>query len=214
MADELTSVPVAPAPSNEPGQAQASTPVAPQQTPSAEPGTQVSAEKKPVNLHEIPEFRKYQSEQDRKFAELQRQLQEQSRRQHEATMAQLSPEQRAQYQLQLKDQEINRLNMTLEQREIAERRAADIQRLSTLSGTPASVLEQADTYDQAVELALEYARQQTPQAQAAQQQRAEANRVDLGFGGAMTDADRRRAEQKAALDRGDSRAYFKLLLGD
>lgn len=213
MADELTSVPVAPATPNEPGQSQASVPVAPQQSPSGEPGQQVS-EKKPVNLHELPEFRAYQSSVDKKLTALQQQLEAERRRQQEVTMAQMSPEQRTQYQLQLKDQEIAQYRQTLEQQQIAQQRAADIMRLSQWSGAPANIFEAAETYDDAVRLAMEYARQQSPQAQAAQQQRLEANRVDLGYSGPMTEADRRKAEAKAALDKGDSRAYFKLLLGD
>lgn len=195
---------------NEPGD-QTSAPVTPQQSP-VEPGGQVSAEPKPVNLYELPEFKQYQSATDRRMAELQQKLAEQERRQHEAAMAQMTPEQRNQYQLQLAQQEIQQYRQTFQQMQEQQQRARDIAELSRLSGAPAKVFEAAETYEQATMLALEYARQNSPEALAARQQRQEANRVDLGSGAAVTADDRKLQAAREALRQGDSIAYFRELL--
>jgi hypothetical protein len=214
MADELTSAPFAPATPNEPGQSQASPTAAPQQSPVVEQGQQTPSAPSKVNLYELPEFKEYQRTISKTMTDLQRKLQEQEQRQHDAVMAQMSPEQKLAYQLRLKDQELTQYRQTLEQQQIAQQRAADIDRLATWSGAPANIFEAAETYDDAVRLAFEYARQNTPAAREAAQQRQEANRVDLGVGGALAPEERKKAEAKAALDRGDSRAYFKMLLED
>lgn len=211
MADELTSQQTAPVTPNEPGQSQASAPVAPQQSP-AEQGQQTP--QKSVNLYELPEFKEYQRQVSRTMTDMQRKLQEQEQRQHEAVMAGLSPEQKLAYQLQLKDREIQQYRQTFEQQQIDSQRAADIRNLSQWSGAPESVFAAAGSYDEAVRLAMEYARQNSPGAVAAQQQRLEANRVDLGVGKVLAPVDQKSAEAKVALDRGDTRAYFRMLLED
>lgn len=208
MADELNSGQGAfGATPNEPGD-QTSAPVTPQQSP-VEQGGQASAEKQPVNLYELPEFKQYQSQTDRRMAELQQKLAEQERRQHEAAMAQMSPEQRTQYQLQLAQQQIQQYHAQFQTIQEQQQRAKDIAELSKLSGAPAKVFEAAENYEQATRLALEYARTHSPEALAAQQQRQEANRVDLGAGTSHTADERKVADARAALARGDAMTFYK-----
>ena len=192
---------------NEPG-GQTSAPATPQQSP-VEPGGQASAETKSVNLYELPEFKQYQSQQDRRLAQLQQKLAEQEQRQHEATMAQMSPEQRTQYQLQLAQQQIQQYHQRFQSLQEQEQRNKDIAELAKLSGAPAEVFSAAETYDQATRLALEYARTHSPATLAAQQQRQEANRVDLGSGTAHTVDERKVVAAREALARGDAMTFYK-----
>jgi len=193
---------------NEPG-GQTSAPVTPQQLPSTEPGNQASAEQKPVNLYEIPEFKQYQSQQDRRLAQLQQKLAEQEQRQHESAMAQMSPEQRTQYQLQLAQQQIQNYHQQFQTLQEQQQRQRDIAELSKLSGAPASIFEAAENYEQATRLALEYARTHSPANLAAQQQRQEANRVDLGSGSAHTVDERKVIAAREALRQGDAITFYK-----
>lgn len=192
---------------NEPG-GQTSAPATPQQSP-VEPGGQASAETKSVNLYELPEFKQYQSQQDRRLAQLQQKLAEQEQRQHEATMAQMSPEQRTQYQLQLAQQQIQNYHQQFQSIQEQKQRERDIAELAKLSGAPAEVFSAAETYDQATRLALEYARTHSPATLAAQQQRSEANRVDLGSGTAHTVDERKVIAAREALARGDAMTFYK-----
>ena len=192
---------------NEPG-GQTSAPATPQQSP-VEPGGQASAETKSVNLYELPEFKQYQSQQDRRLAQLQQKLAEQEQRQHEATMAQMSPEQRTQYQLQLAQQQIQNYHQQFQSIQEQKQRERDIAELAKLSGAPAEVFSAAETYDQATRLALEYARTHSPATLAAQQQRSEANRVDLGSGTAHTVDERKVVAAREALARGDALTFYK-----
>jgi len=208
MADELNSGPGAFGTTpNEPG-GQTSAPATPQQSP-VEPGGQASAETKSVNLYELPEFKQYQSQQDRRLAQLQQKLAEQEQRQHEATMAQMSPEQRTQYQLQLAQQQIQNYHQQFQSIQEQKQRERDIAELAKLSGAPAEVFSAAETYDQATRLALEYARTHSPATLAAQQQRSEANRVDLGSGSAHTTDERKVIAAREALARGDAMTFYK-----
>lgn len=208
MADELNSGPGAFGETpNEPG-GQTSAPATPQQSP-VEQGGQASAETKPVNLYELPEFKKYQSQNDQRVAQLQQKLAEQEQRQHEAAMAQMTPDQRTQYQLQLAQQQLQHYQQTFRSMQEREQRNKDIAELSRLSGAPANVLEAAETYEQATMLALEYARTHSPATLAAQQQRQEANRVDLGSGSAHNTDERKVIAAREALARGDAMTFYK-----
>lgn len=214
MADELiggvasaTNEPGAPSQAfgntpNEPGGSQTSTPV-PQ---SPEPS-------KPVNWQDSPEFKAYQSQQDKRVTELQQRLAEQERRQHEIAMQSMSPEQRTQYQMQLLQQQNQQYQAYLQTMRDQEQKRKDIEELSKLSGAPADVLSQAETYDQATRLALQYAREHSPQAQAERQAKQEANRVDLGAGVAHTADERKAVAAREALAKGDATTFYKFALG-
>lgn len=186
---------------NEPG-AQTSTPGTPQQSP--EPGKSAS-----VNWQDTPEFKQYQSKQDQRLAQLQQKLAEQEQRQHEVAMAQMSPEQRTQYQLGLAQQQLQNYQQQFRSIQEQNQRNADILELAKLSGAPAEVFAAAETYDQATRLALEYARTHSPGTLAAQQQRQEANRVDLGSGSTHTVDERKTAAAREALARGDAMTFYK-----
>lgn len=185
---------------NEPG-GQTSTPSTPQQSP--EPGKQA------VNWQDSPEFKKYQAQQDQRLTALQQKLAEQEQRQHEATMAQLSPEQRTQYQLQLAQQQLQNYQRQFQTIQEQTQRQKDIEELSKLSGAPAEVFAAAETYDQATRLALQYARENSPQALAERQAKQEANRVDLGAGSAHTTDERKVIAAREALARGDAMTFYK-----
>lgn len=197
---------------SEQGQSQASETVdTAQTTPSVT--TQTSDAKPQVNLFESPEFRKYQASYDAQIARMQAEVQRLQAAQHEQAMSGMDDLERTQYQLKLKDQEVQQYRMTLQEQQIAAQKQADINRLSSMSGAPAAIFEAAETYDDAVKLALEYQRQNNEQARAAREQKLQANRVDLGGGGASTPVEREKTEAERLLKSGDSMGFYKLILG-
>ena len=209
MADELTSGPSA-FETSESGQPQTSADSTPQQSTPEGGSQQTSA--KPVNLHELPEFRQYQATVDRKMAQLQAQLGQFEQNRHEQAMAGMDDVQRRDYLLSLKDRELQSYREQMAQAQQAQQRMSDIQRLSDWSGAPAKVLEAAETYDDAVRLAFGYVKENGTAAQQAQAERAAANKVDLGGGKPITPEDQRKKQADELLAKGDTRSYFKMLL--
>jgi len=214
MADELIGG-VATA-TNEPGagsQAFGNTPNEPGGSQTSTPAPQTEQSKPVTNWQDSPEFRAYQSQQDKRVTELQQRLAQQEQRQHEIAMQSMSPEQRTQYQLQLQAQQLQQYQAQFQAMRDMEQKRKDIEELSKLSGAPADVLAQAETYDQATRLALQYAREHSPQALAERQAKQEANRVDLGAGVTHTADDRKAAAAREALAKGDANTFYKFALG-
>lgn len=214
MADELiggvTSAP------NEPGagsQAFGNTPNEPGVSQTSAPAPQSPEPAKPVNWQDSPEFKAYQSQQDKRVTELQQRLAAQEQRQHEIAMQSMNPEQRTQYQMQLLQQQNQQYQAYLQTMRGQEQKRKDIEELSKLSGAPADVLANAETYDQATRLALQYAREHSPASLEAQKAKQEANRVDLGAGVAHTADDRKAAAARDALAKGDASTFYKFALG-
>ena len=211
MADELTSAFLASEPSTQGvEQAQISS-EAPQQSEPVAGSTQ-TPEKKPVNLYELPEFKSYQAQVTKTMTQLQQQLQQFEASRHEQAMAGMDDLERRDYLLNLKERELEAYRVQAQQAQIAQQRMQDIQKLSTMSGAPTTIFEAAETYDDAVRLAMEYMRTNGTAAQQAQAERAAANRVDLGGGKPPTPQEQRERTMADLLKKGDTRSYFKMML--
>lgn len=105
-----------------------------------------SEERQPVNLHELPEFREYQSKQDRRLAELQQQNQ-----QMQEQMEELIDDPEAKKDFQLK-----RMQNQLEQYKQQERVIRQRQRMAERWNIPEGVLEGIDNPSAMTTAALDY----------------------------------------------------------
>jgi len=211
MADELTSAFLASEPSTQGVEQAQTSSEAPQQSEPVAGSTQ-TPEKKPVNLYELPEFKSYQAQVTKTMTQLQQQLQQFEASRHEQAMAGMDDLERRDYLLNLKEKELEAYRVQAQQAQIAQQRMQDIQKLSTMSGAPTTIFEAAETYDDAVRLAMEYMRTNGTAAQQAQVERAAANRVDLGGGKPLTPQEQRERTMTDLLKKGDTRSYFKMML--
>lgn len=145
------------------------------------------------DLSSHPQFRALQSNYDRKIAQMQQELQAARRAAEQALTKDMTQAEREEYQRSQRDQEFQQARQELEMQRQAIQRQQDILSLSAESGAPYDVLDQATTYDEAVKLALGWAKKTAAQqAQAtweAQQAKREANSVDVGGGKASTPDD-------------------------
>jgi hypothetical protein len=207
MADELTSAENTSASPNE-GQAQTSVDGAPQ-----ERATENKTTEK-VDLFKIPEFRGYQAQMNRTVSQLQNELAQLRQAQNAARMEGMDELERATYLLQEKEAELNQYRVELQRREIERQRDTDLGELSELTGAPKNVLAVAETYDEAVKLSIQWMKENGATAKEIREAKAEANRVDLGGGKAVTPQDREAQERAALLKAGDTKSLFLRILGD
>jgi DNA repair exonuclease SbcCD ATPase subunit len=204
MAEELTSVGNASAPPE--GQVQTSEGTAPQtQTP-----TNGQAAK--VNLFELDEFKGYQAQFNRTVSALQEEIKQLRAAQQQAAMSGMDDLERATFLLQEKDRELAELRQAMERQVVAQQRWQDITELSTLTGAPTNVLDKARSYEEAVKVAIQYMRDHGATAKEIREAKTEANKVDLGGGGAVTPEDREVTERRELLKRGDTKGLFLKIL--
>jgi len=219
MADEaaLTSAPASPSPVTPVTQAQpTSGQAAPQAQaqPTGQDGQGQSSQPK-VNLFELEDFKKYQSQQEKRFtqerqqsqvqlAQLQRQLQE-------LRVQSIPEDERAAFEVE----EIRRQNAELQQQieynRLMTQKYADIQKLSTKSGVSVDDLWKFETFAEAAEYALEH----TVKSKEADVERLaeelikkrEAARSDLGGGAPVTTEELDTRNRKDAIKRKDGKAF-------
>lgn len=176
-----------------------------------EAGTKVSdragSQAKGDDLSNHPQFRQMQSEYQSRLMKMERELQETRRAAEQALTKDMTQAERAEYERSREYQEFQAARQELDVQRQAIQRQQDILSLSSESGAPYDVLDQATTYDEAVKLALGWAKKTaSQQAQAqweAQQAKREANSVDVGGGKAATpddDWERQYKEAKASRD--------------
>jgi vacuolar-type H+-ATPase subunit I/STV1 len=205
MADELTSVENTTGTPND-GQTQSSVGAAPQERAPENKTTEK------VDLFKLPEFRGYQAQMNRTVSQLQNELAQLKQAQAAAKMEGMDELERATYLLQEKENELNQYRAALHQREIQAQRDADLSELSDLTGAPKNVLAVAETYDEAVKLSIQWMKENGATAKEIREAKAEANRVDLGGGKAVTPVDREAQERADLLKRGDTKNYFLRIL--
>lgn len=188
-----------------------------QGSPSTEAGRSVSEREsgsRSDDLSNHPQFRQMQSEYQKRLADAQKAAEEarreamESRKLAEAAYTRdMTDSERAAY-----DEERRYRFLEAERQALAEERnqlarMRDIMNLHRKTGAPVEVLEQASTYDEAVEISLEWATKSARQkAEAEYQAKAEksaANRVDIGGGTARTEADELEREYQEAKAAGD-----------
>jgi vacuolar-type H+-ATPase subunit I/STV1 len=205
MADDLTSVENTTGTPND-GQTQSSVGAAPQERAPENKTTEK------VDLFKLPEFRGYQAQMNRTVSQLQNELAQLKQAQAAAKMEGMDELERATYLLQEKENELNQYRAALHQREIQAQRDADLSELSDLTGAPKNVLAVAETYDEAVKLSIQWMKENGATAKEIREAKAEANRVDLGGGKAVTPVDREAQERADLLKRGDTKNYFLRIL--
>lgn len=193
-------------------------------------------EKPEVNLDELPAFRKFRSEMDKRLAKekqererLEAQYQQQVAAQQQALrereLAEMDDYQRAQYERDeaKREAEYWRQQAALVQTQTARER--ELGNIAQKFGVPREVLEEATSRAEALEMAWDYQRQQqqeqarkqaeeSEERQQQREQKKQANKVDLGSGiGSTPKSDFERAYEKARAS-GDSVALARLLIPD
>jgi soluble cytochrome b562 len=176
------------------------------------PQEQQTPKQEKVNLFDLPEFKGYQEQFNRTVRTLQTELQQMKQAQVQAQMSGMDDLEKANYALQLKEQEIGQYRQAMQQQQIEAQRQADLATLSEDSGAPMGVLNVAETYDQAVKLALKWMKDNGASKAEIAEAKREANQVDLGGGGAVTPQDRDTKERQEMLKRGDTKSLFMRML--
>ena len=166
-----------------------------------------------VNLFELPEFKDYQKATSRTMTQLQQQLQHMQAQVREREMAGLDETEQAKYRMRELEQQVQAYEQEREQQRIAWQRQQDLQKLSDKSGTPMSALSVAQSYDEAVEIMIEY--QKNNGRSVAKQAAATnaANRVDLG-GSSSTPATRKEERMTQAMKSGNAYDFVRAALED
>ena len=193
----------------------------------AEPVVQPTAPSK-VNLDELPEFRRFRSEYDRKLAETERRYQQQlAQQQNELRNRQLSEMddyQRLEYELNETRQREQTAYQRLQEIEVEQAKMRVLREVSAEMGVPVEAIADAADVADAWRLAaikqreLQQQREKERQTQETQRVAERAgkianNRVDLGSGTPVPTNDWERT-YLAAKGRKDSRSLFKLALGE
>jgi signal transduction histidine kinase len=194
--------------------------------PTAQPVAPPTAPK--VNLDELPEFRRFRSEYDRKLAETERRYQQQlAQQQNELRNRQLSEMddyQRLEYELNETRQREQLAYQRLQEVEVEQAKMRVLREVSSEMGVPVEAIADAADVADAWRLAaikqreLQQQREVERQAQETQRVAERAgkianNRVDLGSGAPVPTNDWERT-YLAAKGRKDSRSLFKLALGE
>lgn len=168
---------------------------------------------KKVNLFEIPEFKDYQANQNRLITALQNQTQQLASQLRENQLKGMTDQDKRDYELSEARAQLAALQQEREQAEASARIKAakqrDLARLSKLSGLSVEDLEDAETYDEAMDMAVAAAEKRNKSAE-------DAVDDDTPYvpSGRKT-APQTRAEQVAAeaLKNRDGHAYLKAILG-
>jgi hypothetical protein len=178
------------------------------------PQKQEAKQEAKVNLFDLPEFKGYQAKFNQTVSALQAQVAQLTQAQQQAQMAGMDDLEKANYLLQQKDAQLAELQRAMEAQTIQAQRWTDITELSNLTGAPTDVMAEARNYEEAVKASIKWMKENGATAQEVKEARAEANKVDLGGGGASTPMDREAKERQDLLKRGDTRGLFLKILGE
>lgn len=204
----------------------ASTP-APQSTsntaaPAAATGAQASdTSSKPVNLFELPEFRQYQSQAEKRAAQerqtYQRQLAEMQQQMQQFRLQSAPEEERALIERDMYKQQLTQLTAEQQRQAALAQQWGDIQRLAEFSGLKAEELWQQNFSN--IGDAAFYAMEHMTKAQKAnfeksleaaiaeRERKREANAVDLGGGAPVTTDDVKTRRMNDALKAKDGKSF-------
>lgn len=167
-------------------------------TSSATEGTDKPASR---NLHDDPNFRKLQSQYEKRLAEQEKRLRELEAEREAAALADMDDVDRLKYE---RDKLARQLEEQQAAREAETMKAQVLRELNEQSGVPLDVLSEADNFYDAAKIAIDYLKRNGAE-------RREANRVDLGGGRANTPADRIETMAREAFSTGDATAYIRAL---
>jgi len=201
---------------------QPQTPPVPVSVPTDKPVTQAAGATPKVNLHELPEFRQVQSQYERQLAE-------ERRKRQELEMRGMDDFEKLQYTNQQLTEQLGQYQQLVQEAQQAQQRQQALLDISTVTGAPVNVLNDATDPDDAWRRAVQYMRTaQQPQAQQAQQAPAQAGgnpwaqpmqvpqqvqqwQPDLGGGQASTARSRLEQEVAKAQQDNDPYAYVRAL---
>ncbi len=165
-------------------------------------GTPGSADKPASrNLFEDPNFRKVQSQYEKRMAEQAKRIAELEAKQEEAVLADMDDVDRLKYE---RDKYARQLEEQQQVVAIEQQKRTILSELSAKSGVPVEVLGEADSAYDAALLAVDYLKRNGSE-------RREASKVDLGGGRANTPADRIETAVREAFANRDPAAYIRLL---
>lgn len=164
----------------------------------SQPGTDKPAA---TNLHDDPNFRKLQSQYEKRLAEQAKRLAELEAAREAAELADMDDVDRAAYE---RDKYKRQLEELQQAAAIEQQKRTILTELSEKSGVPVEVLSTAESAYDAALLAVDYLKRNG-------QERREANKVDLGGGRANTPADRYETAARDAFQTGDAAAYIRAL---
>lgn len=220
MADPLTSATPVSAPQTNSPAPQPQAPVAPVSAPAPQADKQAPA--KPVNLHEIPEFRQVQSQYEKQLAA------ERKARQ-ELEMRGMDDFEKLQYTNQQLQEQLQSYQQIVQEAQVMQQRQQALSDIAAQTGAPLNVLQDATDPDDAWRKAVGYMRAQlapTPAPQAPPQvtpanpwaqpaqtppQPAQQWQPDLGGGNAMTAQARIEQQFSEAAKNRDPFAYIAAL---
>jgi hypothetical protein len=172
---------------------------------SAQPTADETAERQPtqdkadrkVNLNELEEFRKYQSETDRRMAEMERRYQQQLFQQQQELrnrqMSEMDDYQRLEFELNETRQREAMAYQRLQEVEVQTAKQRALSEVSQTMGVPTDILMEAQDINEAWRMAAQYQRQSeqrraeqaaaaAAQKAAARQDKQQRNAVDTGGG--------------------------------
>lgn len=184
--------------------------------PGVTPAKPQEAERKPVNLFEVPEFRNFQAA---VIAPMQRELQELRNFRKQAETANLDPEEKLQYDYKELQQQYEYERAERARLQAEQQKAQDLAMLSKEFGAPREVLESAETYTDARLKAMEWKYQREieqlrrgAQPQADEGPRYQAPQVELGGSRPPTTRQQWENMVQEARQRGDTTAYYRLMM--
>jgi len=181
----------------------------------ATPAKPQEAERKPVNLFEVPEFRDFQRA---VVSPMQRELQELRNRIKQAETANLDPEERLQYEYKDLQQQLEFERSERARLQTERQRETDLAALSREYGVPRAALETAESFQDAKMKAIELKYQQEieqlrrgPQSQD-DGPRYQAPQVEVGGSRLPTTRQQWEHQVAEAKQRGDTTAYYRLMM--
>lgn len=167
-----------------------------------------------VDLYKIDEFRRWQAQTNSTIQRLNEQLVQQRREADELRMSGMDDLEKTEFQyrrdIEERDNYIRSLQQQQQHQQMLMQRQADLEKLSKESGAPLEYLSTGEVYDDAVQLAIAWAKRHP--AKADRDVVLDRNRVDVGGGEPSTPTTRRDTEMSELLRSGNSKDYIKKLL--
>lgn len=190
----------------------------------ADPGTEDRQSKPKINLDELPEGRALKSAYDKQIAALRHETEMErtkrlraERAADEAKMEGMGQEEKLTFQLEKAYETIREMDRMRQEQLAEKQREADIDRLAYESGAPRDELQAAETYDEAVAIALRHAKTQAEKAITREleedEEKSLRNYVDVGSGKPPPPADDWETRRQELIAAGDSRGLVAHIMG-
>lgn len=169
-----------------------------------------------VDLFALPEFKEFQRQQNQQLDAMRQQLtayQRQQQQFEQERLAQMTPQEQLEYRLRQQETQLQQYQSYVAALQEQEQRRKDLDELSRKTGAPIKVLDVATKYDEAVEIAINWMRQNAPAVVAAQQAKVEANKPDVGAGAIPTTDEQDKIIRQGLLREGKTKEYMLHVMG-